>query len=71
MDYTKINENKLPKSLENAKRSLAAIVDEMAIGPGKARFFAQDLVNAYESLRILEEIDKARAPKKKAAVKQD
>jgi len=71
VEYTKINDVKLPKALENAKRSLAAIVDEVAVGPGKARFFSQDLVNAYKSIQILEEITKARAPKKKVAVNKD
>lgn len=71
MDYKRVNEKKLERALENAERSLCAIVDEIAIGPGKARFFAGDLVNASRALSILEDIDKARAPKKKAAVKQD
>lgn len=71
MDYKRVNEKKLERALGNAERSLCAIIDEMAIGPGKARLFARDLINASQSLSILEDIDKARAPKKKAAVKQD
>lgn len=69
MDYSIVNEKKLERALGNAERSLCAIVDEMAVGPGKARFFASDLVNASRALSILKDIDKARAPKKKAAVK--
>tara|TARA_R110002153_G_scaffold174942_2_gene328240 strand:- start:284 stop:499 length:216 start_codon:yes stop_codon:yes gene_type:complete len=71
VDYTRLKEKQLHKAIENSNRSLFAIIDEMSIGPGKARLFAKDLINASQALATLEEIAKPRAPKKKAAVKQD
>ena len=62
----------LARAILATEGTIKAMVKELASGPGKARFHAETFVHACNALEELKKLEKeTRAPKKKAAVKQD
>jgi len=62
----------LDKAITATENTVTAMIKELAAGPGKARYHAETFVHACNALDRLKTLKKdTRAPKKKAADKQD
>lgn len=67
-----VDQKVLEKAIKAAESTVKAMVKELAAGPGKARYHAETFCHAVDALARLESFkEQPRAPKKKAAVKQD
>ena len=73
-DTAHVNADTLNKAIESTEAAFVALIGEAARGAGKARQFSEDLANIYRALIALKDVEesqKPRAPKKKAAVNKD